>query len=281
MSRPLPVSGGCPQGSILGVFLFNATIDDLEEDCPDLGTDSSVHNGSESSDLDIEDEEALHVIRKRNTVGDVWKAANSTPTNAQVSTRRVVSSTVGGFVRGPVPSPILGLHATTRRENLRRKRRRRPVRLNFSFEARQGIPEEPNHRTEAKWRSRLAVLLRFVDDGFCLSRVNNENSLGFTVNGTKHRLKNAVQSQNVFRHLMRNAVEIGMKVNTDKTTLVCFSDPQGYKADAYVEDGDGQVIWGGRPHEGFGGTLLKPPDWNAHVEWVRKSFRARLWILRN
>ena len=30
-SDPKEVWGGCPQGSILGVFLFNATIDDLEE----------------------------------------------------------------------------------------------------------------------------------------------------------------------------------------------------------------------------------------------------------
>lgn len=31
-SEPLPVNGGCPQGSILGVRLFNTTTDDLEDD---------------------------------------------------------------------------------------------------------------------------------------------------------------------------------------------------------------------------------------------------------
>ena len=36
LSTPRRVNGGSPQGSILGVFLLNATIDDLEEDCPEL-----------------------------------------------------------------------------------------------------------------------------------------------------------------------------------------------------------------------------------------------------
>ena len=31
-SAPRQVTGGCPQGSILGMFLFNATTDDLEDD---------------------------------------------------------------------------------------------------------------------------------------------------------------------------------------------------------------------------------------------------------
>ena len=60
----------------------------------------------------------------------------------------------------------------------------------------------------------------------------------------KHRVKHAVQSLNVFRHLVRNAEAIGMKVNIFKTTLICFSDVLASEADVYIEDGDGNPIRG-------------------------------------
>ena len=128
---------------------------------------------------------------------------------------------------------------------------------------------------------RLAKLLCYVDDGFCLSKVNFENSLGFVVNGEKHRVKHAVQSQNVFRHVVRAAEKIGMKVNSDKTTLVCFSDALAYKADAYIEDSDMNTIRGRSTMKALGVRFSNRPDWVEHVKYIKKAFRSKLWILRN
>lgn len=46
-SLPLSVTGGCPQGSILGVLLFNITTDDLEEDSPYVATVSEEYDEEE------------------------------------------------------------------------------------------------------------------------------------------------------------------------------------------------------------------------------------------
>ena len=120
-------------------------------------------------------------------------------------------------------------------------------------------------------------MLRFVDDGFCLSKVNFENSFGFEVNGVKHRVKHAAQTQNVFRHMVRRAEEIGMKVNTEKTTMVCFSDASSYCPDAYVEDSDGNRLRCQPGMTALGMRFSSRPDMAAHVTWIAKSMRERYW----
>ena len=143
------------------------------------------------------------------------------------------------------------------------------------------VPDEPNARMEAKWKHRLALLLRYIDDGFNLSKINFENSYGFTVNGVKHRVKHAIQSQNVFRHLVRNALKIGMKVNSDKTSMICISDSLAYAADAYMEDEDGVRIGCQPTLKALGVRFSCRPDKSEQVRWIQKSMRSRLWVLRN
>ena len=104
----------------------------------------------------------------------------------------------------------------------------------YMNELQENVPDEPNHWTEARWKAALALFLRFIDDGFCLSKVNFENSIGFNVNGQKYRVKHAIQTQNVFRHVVRNTEDLGMVVNSQKTDMVCVSGAMDFQADAYI-----------------------------------------------
>ena len=227
LSRPREVHGGCPQGSILGVFLFNATIDDLEEDCEDVLQRKEKSEALPYPSMPAKDPE-LHEL--------------------------------------PQESPIV-------------KPSRPCKRLDYSCELRYDIPPEVNDVTEARWVHTLALLLRYIDDGFSLSKINFENSMGFMVNGVQHRIKHAIQSQNVFRHLVRRAEDIGMVVNAQKTTMVCVSDATSYEADGFILDVDQERIGCQETFKALGMRFSNKPNVDAHVDFMEKSVRSRLWTI--
>ena len=175
-----------------------------------------------------------------------------------------------------VHSPVL-----VRMDEMGRLRRRVARRLNISTEGRLDLPEEPNARTEAKWKQILADLLRYIDDEFGLSKVNFENSFGFEVNDVFHRIKHSVQSQNVFRHLVRAAEEIGMVVNSRKTSMICISDALSYKAEAYILDADGERIGCQERIKALGMYFSGRPNMDAQVASISQRIRSRYWTLRN
>ena len=127
----------------------------------------------------------------------------------------------------------------------------------------------------------MAAFLHFIDDGFCLTKINFENSYGFVVNGQKFRVKQAIQSQNVFRHIVRRAEELGMVVNTSKTDMVCFSAAQDYVADAFLLDSDQTRIGYSQKIKALGMHFSNRLDMEEQVKHITKSMRARYWTLRN
>ena len=123
--------------------------------------------------------------------------------------------------------------------------------------------------------------MRFIDDGFTLTRVNFENSFGMVVNGVHHRVKHAVQAQNIFRHLVRRAEGIGMVVNSNKTSMICVSDAAAYEADAFILDNDLNRIGCQKTIKALGLHFSNKPDMWAQVEAVKRKMRSRYWMLRN
>ena len=85
----------------------------------------------------------------------------------------------------------------------------------------------------------------------------------------------------MFRHSVREAEDIGMVVNTKKTTMMCISDSSSFEADAYILDADGERIGFQKEIRALRMRFSNRPSMAAHIEHIRKSFRSRLWILRN
>ena len=75
--------------------------------------------------------------------------------------------------------------------------------------------------------------------------------------------------------------DIGIKVNTSKTLMLCVSDAQQYKAEAFLNDAKGNRI-GCQDHiKALGMVFGSTPNMNLQVERIRKGMCQRFWTLRD
>ena len=202
MSRPRVVLGGVPQGSILGVFLFNATIDNFEAASRDL----------------------------------------------------VQYQVIGG---GPVPPAA-------------------PLAHDKELDA--PVPPVYDRPGFKSWERFLLPVRKYVDNNIIHEKLF-KNGLVIDENGEKKG--RATRSQNLFRQITRIAELLGMKVNTDKTMVLCVSDSRSYKASAYIDDADGTRVESVDRLKILGVHFSNNPDMSAQVEAICRKFKARIWTLRH
>ena len=205
--KPKQVSGGCPQGSILGVFLFNTRTDDLEDD----------------------------FLRSQLGIQDDWSPIDGVGAHPRNVGRDRLSPPIRD--RGPSASstPVRMRRHPSNHEDVHEH-----LGLPFVFTAaarnvpipppRVEPPEEPNHWTRAVWRPRRVRCCKYVDDEMTTKRVNFENARDTSevAGNLPVRVKHAVPSQNAFNSTSYNATLNLVRVAPDCNRSYCEDSFSGY-----------------------------------------------------
>ena len=253
-SDPLEVTGGCPQGSVLGVRLFNSTTDNLEDDFEEL----------ERRRLRIPRQD-LPVSPPPNLVRGGEMTGTSTPEH---NTRPLAA---------PECSPIgaggfrhQDLHAQ-HRPTIPCRGLQQPVMLD--------PPSEDAVGTQVLVEKQVRVF-KYVDDNIICEKLNfGTTTIANGERPTKTKL--ATSSQNAFRSISSNAEAIGMRVNASKTNILCVSDALSYTPLTYIHDEQGQRIDCKDNMRVLGFHFSSRPTVHLHVQETIKRMRQRSWFLRN
>ena len=121
------------------------------------------------------------------------------------------------------------------------------------------------------WESFLLNVLKYVEDNILHKKLCME---GLVIGDNREKCARATKSQNLFKQITRIAEMLGMKVNSDKTMLVCISESRSYKARPYIKTSEGDVISSVDKLKILGMHFSSRPDMSAQVESICQKFRA-------
>ena len=128
------------------------------------------------------------------------------------------------------------------------------------------IPDELDRKkTGLRWKKMKPKKYKFVDDGMIVSKINMDTAYLTRVGTRSVKTKHDVQSQNLFRRIVARATSRGMVVNNGKTKLLCISDAQTYKPEAFILDRDGERLEAGEDLKVLGFHFDSRPTCHVHI----------------
>ena len=253
-SDPLDVDGGCPQGSVIGVLLFNTATDCLEDD---------------------------FVLYERNRLRlptvlpplSPQQPINVGPYAASSSSPAPCAPPPSDPLYSPIESGPLG--ATD--PDIQFK-----PRINLMHNQQPILCSPPPSVAVGTQTlvEKMVLIFKYIDDNIICEKLNFGN-VPVTPGDPPTKLQQAFSSQNAFRIVTGNAEDIGMQVNTKKTKLLCISDALNYTPKVFIEDKDGSVIQCCSSMKILGFHFSNKPTVQLHIDETVKKIRMRYWSLRH
>ena len=248
-SEPLAVSGGCPQGSLLGIILFNVMTEFLEDDFINF------------------ENERLGLLAARAVEPVEVEALRDPPRDAVCSSPKHETDFFD-----PAMSPIMKQVDSYANYTplIKLKPTPQPVLL---------VPPIENKVGTQVLTVKAVKIFKYVDDNISVDKVNFGQVDVTVVGGNNVKFKLAINLQNAFRSISVKAEEMGMVINSDKTQLLTISDALHYRPKAFILDSNNTRIDSVEQMNVLGFHLSDRPNVNAHVNHILKRMRLRYWML--
>ena len=249
-SVPKLVSGGAPQGCLLGGLIFCMVLEVLNsgsEITPPLSA-----NGRDLTDYSSDEENYVPLSPIARPVLDV------TGGDLEVEEDEMIAM---GFAR----VPINRIDDTT-----------------YSLCADQseifhhmGLPE--------RWLPRELEIKIYVDDLNVLEKACQENAISHLTTNKRHLKVHAPKVENYFEHIFVRAETMQMKVNQKKNQILAISASINDNVTAYI-----RPTVGGQTNQTLSGSTLKivgytfgnKPSVSTYINLMCTKFRSKLWGFR-
>ena len=133
------------------------------------------------------------------------------------------------------------------------------------------------------WKKLLGLkgLIKYVDDQTSIKKLDMSNAARMTVNSRKLAVKKAIKSESLFWRIEKNGNNIGMVVNSDKTSILCILAALSYTAETYIRDGSGKRIECTESMKALGFYFDRRPNASLHITKLIEKIRRRIWTLRH
>ena len=153
-------------------------------------------------------------------------------------------------------------------------------RINDTTERDESI-HNPTQPTPTGWAPLPPWNLKYIDDGLNGETVCNTSAICHITQRKEVRYVHAKASEDFLKLTTQNANRIGMKINTEKTKMLCVTVARNSVINTFINTGLSRSVAGGESLKMLGFYFGRRPNADAHVTELRKKFLNKLWLIRH
>jgi hypothetical protein len=125
-----------------------------------------------------------------------------------------------------------------------------------------------------------AFIAKFIDDYSVIETFSYENEPCHITCSKPEFLVHAKKSQKVFNYVRHRADEIGMKINEEKTQLLCIHKGSFDNVQSYIEI-NGKNCVSTEKLKILGFVFGQRPSAEAHVQYIEEKISKKIWLVVN